>query len=313
MSIDRDAASIKYNTSIVSVVGDRVDLKEAGSKHMGCCPFHDDRTPSLSVDDGDGSGSGGWYYCFGCGASGDVFDFLQRYHGVNFLTALRMLGGDPTVPTWDLHQRPTRTKDKQKWVERIWEHREAIAASSPAGDYLSNRGIPLDELGPLPNLGETQLEYRGDDQEHPVLLAAVRDGEDHLVGIQRTYLTKNGRKLPVDIPKMSLGKIRGGAIKIGEDTQELTICEGLEDALSLKYARPDATVWAAAGGNMLSSLPVPDTCTKLIIAQDNDEAGRRAAKAAVTAYRRRGREVLLISPSPEFKDFNEELMASAIV
>jgi hypothetical protein len=93
----------------------------------------------------------------------------------------------------------------------------------------------------------------------------------------------------------------------------LTICEGLEDGLSLRYAEPDRTVWVAAGGNMMASLPVPETCKRIYIARDNDRAGGRSAHAAATALRRPGREVLVISPSPEFKDFNAELMGSVVL
>lgn len=50
-----------------------VEMQPAGRGMLGCCPFHDDRTPSFSVDDSRGS-----YHCFGCGASGDVITFLMQ-------------------------------------------------------------------------------------------------------------------------------------------------------------------------------------------------------------------------------------------
>lgn len=50
-----------------------VEMQPAGRGMVGCCPFHEDRTPSFSVDDSRGS-----YHCFGCGASGDVITFMMQ-------------------------------------------------------------------------------------------------------------------------------------------------------------------------------------------------------------------------------------------
>lgn len=112
---------------------------------------------------------------------------------------------------------------------------------------------------------------------------------------------------------MSLGSIRGGAIKIGSGHDEIAICEGLEDALSLRLALPDVTVWAAAGGNIMPSMPIPAQCRRLIIARDNDKAGGRAADEAIRAFKRPGREIRVMRPAAEFKDFNEELMGSGAI
>src|SRR4051812_3951011 len=97
MSVDRDAASIKVNIRITDIIGEYTKINSSG---MACCPFHDDNTPSLKVEnEGD---RGGWFYCFGCQATGDVFDFLKRYHNCTFIQALEMLGGERIVPIDDL-------------------------------------------------------------------------------------------------------------------------------------------------------------------------------------------------------------------
>lgn len=313
MSVEYDAEIRKLQTSIVDVIRPLVSLKKSGDHYLACCPFHDDRTPSMTVHDNKSDIEAGWFNCFGCGAGGDVYDFLQRYYGVSFLDAVSMLGGLPRMRTGDLHQRPVRSSDKQKWIQRIWDSRRDLQPCSPAGDYLASRGIPVGELGVLENLGETRLQYRNDGNEHPVLLAAIRDGQEGLIAVQRTYLTERGAKLEVESPKMTFGPMRGGAIKIGSTVEELIICEGLEDALSLRLAFPSTTVWAAAGSKLMPHLPIPDQCTKLIVAQDNDEAGRAAAKATAKAFRRPDREILSMSPAAGFKDFNDELKASTLV
>lgn len=64
---------VRSRTSIVSVVGQSVKLKRRGSEYWGCCPFHHEKTASFSVSD-----VRDYYHCFGCGAHGNVFDFIQK-------------------------------------------------------------------------------------------------------------------------------------------------------------------------------------------------------------------------------------------
>jgi DNA primase len=78
---------IREQTDIVEVVGRHVGLKKSGKQWKGLCPFHEERSPSFYVDPVRRS-----FKCFGCGAWGDAFDFLQRVEGVGFLSAVRSLG-----------------------------------------------------------------------------------------------------------------------------------------------------------------------------------------------------------------------------
>lgn len=70
-----------------------IELRRAGHGWMGCCPFHDDTTASLSVD-----GVPDRFHCFGCGAAGDVIDFVQRVHGLTFSQAVEHLDGRMPQP-----------------------------------------------------------------------------------------------------------------------------------------------------------------------------------------------------------------------
>jgi len=73
--------------SITEVVGQHVHLHKTGKEYVGRCPFHEDKTPSFSVNEAKGL-----FYCFGCGESGDVFDFIMRLDGLTFPEAKRALG-----------------------------------------------------------------------------------------------------------------------------------------------------------------------------------------------------------------------------
>ena len=85
--INRDAvARIRELADIVEVVGDHVRLKKRGRSWEGLCPFHEEKTPSFSVD-----AEKGLYYCFGCHQGGDVFKFVMQLDNLNFPEAVENL------------------------------------------------------------------------------------------------------------------------------------------------------------------------------------------------------------------------------
>lgn len=77
---------IKSVADIVSVIGDYVELKRAGSNYVGLCPFHNEKTPSFSV-----SPSKGIFHCFGCGVGGDVISFIMQKEGLSYPEAIKFL------------------------------------------------------------------------------------------------------------------------------------------------------------------------------------------------------------------------------
>ena len=81
-SIDR----VRDAIDMVELVGAKTDLRRAGTRWQGLCPFHDERTPSFSVNPEDKL-----YYCFGCQKGGDAIGFVQEVEGLDFPEAVEML------------------------------------------------------------------------------------------------------------------------------------------------------------------------------------------------------------------------------
>src|SRR5580693_318989 len=131
----------------VELVGTRTELRRAGPRsYEGLCPFHDERSPSFSVEPLEKV-----YYCFGCQASGDVFTFVQETEGVDFKGALELLadraGVELQVEKEDPREAERRTRRERllellsrttAYYERyLWESEEASGARS----YLEGRGL----------------------------------------------------------------------------------------------------------------------------------------------------------------------------
>ena len=85
---DEIIEEVRMKNDIVDVISDYVKLQKKGSSYFGLCPFHNEKSPSFSVSPGKQM-----YYCFGCGAGGNVFTFIMEYENYTFVEALKYLAG----------------------------------------------------------------------------------------------------------------------------------------------------------------------------------------------------------------------------
>jgi DNA primase len=83
---DEIISEIKYKNPIDEVIGSYVNLKRAGRNLNGLCPFHNEKTPSFTVYTDTQS-----FYCFGCGAGGDVFTFTRKIENLDYIEAVKRL------------------------------------------------------------------------------------------------------------------------------------------------------------------------------------------------------------------------------
>ena len=83
---DELVEEVRMKNDIVDVVSGYVKIQKKGSSYFGLCPFHNEKSPSFSVSPGKQM-----YYCFGCGAGGNVFSFVMQYENFTFPEAVKML------------------------------------------------------------------------------------------------------------------------------------------------------------------------------------------------------------------------------
>jgi DNA primase len=169
-SIDR----LRDAIDMVDLVGSKTDLRRVGSRWTGLCPFHDERTPSFSVNAEEKL-----FYCFGCQAKGDAFGFVEQAEGLDFREALELLadryGVELELETDDprAEQRRRRKERLMRLVDRtasfyakfLWESQEAAGARA----YLIGRGLGEEVLR------EFRVGYAPSAWDR-VLVGAQRDG-----------------------------------------------------------------------------------------------------------------------------------------
>ncbi|WP_419945810.1 DNA primase [Candidatus Poriferisodalis sp.] len=150
MSIrDSDVQRVREATDLVALIGRRVSLKRVGSRHVGLCPFHTEKTPSFSVDPAKG-----FYHCFGCEASGDAFTFLRETEHLGFNEAVEQLAAAANITlTYDdpgaqrANQRRKELIDLLEKAARFYHERLMNGSDAgPARAYLRRRGYDRDTV-----------------------------------------------------------------------------------------------------------------------------------------------------------------------
>lgn len=164
---DEKKEEVRGAADIVEVVEDYVKLKRSGRSWKGLCPFHDEKTPSFHV-----TPSLGIYKCFGCGESGDVFNFVMEMEGVGFVEAMRSLGDryGVSLPEEDAEEFDEEHNLREGIYHALkyagvffFRHLMETKEAQKARDYLKERGydrsiIKKYGLGYAPSAGEKLYE-----------------------------------------------------------------------------------------------------------------------------------------------------------
>lgn len=159
---------VRARNDIVDVISGYVSLKKKGSNYWGCCPFHNEKTPSFSV-----SSNKQMYYCFGCHASGNVYTFLMKYENDTFPEAIKILADRAGVKLPEVEETPEQKKKAGKRMRLLEVNKEAAKyfyymLRDPRGEvgmrYLTGRKL-TDEtmhhfgLGYAGKNGEQVVQY----------------------------------------------------------------------------------------------------------------------------------------------------------
>src|SRR5712672_358385 len=144
--------TVKQQADIVRIIGDYIKLKKAGAQnYAGLCPFHGEKTPSLSVH-----ATRQFYHCFGCGVSGDVFSFVQKIENITFPEAVRLVAQKLGIPLPKATYSSPGEAKEAKLRAQLYDVQERAAAffqeslkrpeGARAREYLAGRGLDAETI-----------------------------------------------------------------------------------------------------------------------------------------------------------------------
>jgi len=323
---DAVLAELRSAADIVEVVGEHTRLKKAGRSFKGLCPFHNERTPSFTVDRDKGL-----YHCFGCGAGGDVIHFVRQIDRLDFPEAIEALASRFGVAIPKRVTRGPRDEQREKLLAAVAAAQRFYAAElgkpgNRAAAYLQERGVPetvaralgvgyapagwetlakglggaypesvLVEAGLMQPRSEGRGSY---DRFRNRLLFTIKDERGRPVGFSGRALSPedepkylNSPESPIFLKKRLLYALTDAreAIRRRERT---VLAEGCFDHLALYLAGVEETV--ASMGTALTAeqaAKLKRLAPRVVVCYDGDSAGRNAARGALAHLLAQGLEV----------------------
>jgi DNA primase catalytic core len=332
---DSSVEAVKAAADLVAVVEERTTLRKQGSRLVGRCPFHEERTPSFSVNPATGL-----YHCFGCHKGGDLIRFVEETQGLDFVGAIEWLAERFRVPLdyedaspEQAARRDRRTRLYQvldqaaAYYERaLWETEigsfardyltgrgigEAVAREfrlglSPGGNALSrkalDRGFSRNEL-----LAAGLTRPRGDDVFERRLMFPLADARGRVVGFQARKLYDDDPLRGKYVNTQESELFHKGAVVYGLDKARAAIAredracvvEGNTDVIALRQAGFEPVV--ACMGTALTEQQLQELgrlAKRLWLAFDGDAAGESAALRGMELAVHRGFEVNVVALEP---------------
>jgi hypothetical protein len=285
--------ALKARVDIADIVGRYVALKQRGHEHRGLCPFHAENTPSFKADRRRQR-----YKCFGCGAGGDVIDFLMAVENLDIGSAikrLRELAGSGAEPArvWSTVEADAEGEAKKAYALGVW------AAAGPIVDALPLRY--LREVRGLHGWRPDALRWH----RSGCIVAPVTGPEGDLTAIWRIWPRLEGK-----VERKGLGPVKGGACRLFPGKgHRLLIAEGIEDALAGRMLT-GLPAWAATSASNMAALVLPEQYREVLILADRDDngVGLESARALASRLRSEGRKAVVRLPVAG-KDANDVLRA----
>lgn len=299
---------------MVALISQRVALKKVGRRWSGLCPFHNEKSPSFSVNAEEG-----FYHCFGCKASGDAITFVRELDGMDFVGAVEFLASKSgvTLRYTDQNEGESRKK-RNRLIESVVQavdfyHERLLKApdAGPARAYLKSRGYDGElvrkyKLGWAPDEWDVlarQLKLKEDDLKAAGLGFVNRRNRQQdffrnrllfpIFDVSGDPIAFGGRKLPGDEgPKYrntsdecvlySKSRVLYGLDKSKSDmvaADEAIVCEGYTDVIGFAEAgmpRAVATCGTALTEEHFKVLK--RFAKRVVLAFDADDAGQNAAE-----------------------------------
>jgi len=328
------ADEIREHTDLVAVVSRHVALKGSGKKLLGLCPFHQERTPSFTVDP-----EKQLWYCFGCQSGGNVFHFLMKAEGLTFPEAAERLAREADLPLARSAEQAQRRSERDLLsavnlvAARFYRDQLSTPAGSRARDLLEQRGVSVDMvrqfgLGYAPagwDVLLTHLRTAGHNEQTAAragLALPRQEGRGYydrfrdrlvfpILDAERRVLGFGGRALGDDevkylnspeTPLFQKGRTLYGLLYARKRMAELDrtiLVEGYLDLIACHqfgFTEAVATLGTALTSQHLEV--VRRQCARAYIAYDADSAGMTATLRARPLFAEAGLQVKVVTIPP---------------
>ncbi|MEF9852717.1 MAG: DNA primase [Hydrogenoanaerobacterium sp.] len=321
-------SELKLNSDIETVLSSYVSLKHAGRNVVGLCPFHNEKTPSFTVYPATQS-----FYCFGCGAGGDVISFIKRIENLEYIDAIKLLAekAGMAMPEDGFDDGAAKLKTRILEINRQTARFYNSCLMSPQGkkalDYLLERGLSPQTirhfgLGYSPEGWDSltkhlkALGFSQEEMQAACVAAKGRNGGCYdqfrgrvmfpIIDIRGNVIAFGGRIMGGDGPKYLnspdtpvFKKSRNlFALNIAKATKEqrLILAEGYMDVIALHQAGFSNAV-ATLGTSLTNEQArlMSQYAKQIIIAYDSDGAGQTATKRAINIFDEIGMQVKVLS------------------
>lgn len=333
---------LKSRSDITDVVSSYVNLKRRGKNMVGLCPFHNEKTGSFNLYPENGS-----FYCFGCGAGGDVITFIRRIENLDYIEAVKFLAqrAGLQVPEQGVDDSMSRLRQRVLEINRETARFFAAQLLKPEGkpglDYFTRRRLPMPiirrfGLGWAPesrfalvnhlrskgysesemiqaNVAVQTRSGRAMDRFHSRAMFPIIDLRGNVVAFGGRILTDEKPKYinTSDTPvyHKSSGLFAMNFAKNALDNGRLILAEGYMDVISLHKAGFENAI--ASLGTALTAEQariMARYAKEVIICYDSDEAGQKAAQRAIPILRGAGLLVRVMNV-PGNKDPDEFINA----
>lgn len=330
---------VRSRNDIVDVISGYVKLKKSGSNYFGLCPFHNEKSGSFSV-----SPSKQMYYCFGCGAGGNVITFIMEYENYTFMEAVRMLAERAGIELPQMEETPEERKSRDirsqlleinKLAAVYYFHQLRGQNGSTAMNYLKKREL-CDETIQRFGLGyssmysddlyryikskgykddilkESGLFTYGDgkvtDKFWNRVMFPIMDMNNRVIGFGGRVMG-DGKPKYLNSPETKLfdksRNLYGLNIARTSRKPNIIICEGYMDVISLHQAGFNQAV-ASLGTALTSGQAslMKRYTDQVLITYDSDGAGVKAALRAIPILKEAGLTTRVINMKP-YKDPDE--------
>ena len=335
---DEFISEIKYRNDLGELAGSYMQLKRRGRNLVGLCPFHGEKTPSFNIYTENGS-----FYCFGCGAGGDIITFVMKIENLDYMEAVKFLAqrAGMAMPEDDyddsMGKLRTRIYEANREAARFFYGKLTSKEGASALSYLKGRGLADSTirhfgLGFAPDerfsLGN-HLRSRGFSEAEMIaanLVFKSRSGNSVLdrfynrvmfpiIDVRGNVIAFGGRIMSDQKPKylntsdtLVFNKSQNlFSLNNAKNSKsdELILCEGYMDVIALNQA--GFTNAVATLGTALTAdqaALMKRYCKEVIVCYDADEAGQKATTRAIDILRRAGLSVKIVTV-PDGKDPDE--------